>query len=109
MATPPRALTADEVFALPAPDDSLGFECVDGRPVPVMAATPIHGKLNGEVYRRLANHVIDNKLPGKCYIDAGFVLGLRRDRERMRGPDVSFVSRDKVDAHPGWRISALPA
>jgi Uma2 family endonuclease len=39
-------------------------------------------------------------LPGKVYSDAGFILGIPRDRERMRGPDVAYVSREKVDAHP---------
>jgi Uma2 family endonuclease len=32
-------------------------------------------------------------------VDAGFVLGLERDPERIRAPDVSYVNRQKVAAH----------
>jgi Uma2 family endonuclease len=46
------------------------------------------------------NHVIEHRLPGRVYHDAGFVLGLHRDPERMRGPDVAYVTREKLDAHP---------
>jgi Uma2 family endonuclease len=100
MATDPRILTADDVLDLPVPDDAIGYEFVDGRPVPVMPASPIHGRLTAEVTRRLANHVNEHRLPGTVYHDAGFVLGLRRDPERVRGPDVAYVTREKVDAHP---------
>lgn len=96
----PAALTADDVLDLPLPNGVSGYEFVDGQPVPVMPASAIHGELIIEVGRRLANHVIERRLPGKVYSDAGFVLGLRHDRERMRGPDVAYVDRRKIVAHP---------
>ncbi|MBI4544086.1 MAG: Uma2 family endonuclease [Gemmatimonadetes bacterium] len=99
MATSPAAFTADDMLDLPLPDGVSGYEFVDGRPVPVMPASPIHGRLIVEVARLLANYVIEHRLPGTVYSDAGFVLGLRHDRERMRGPDVAYVERSKVEAH----------
>lgn len=92
--------TADDVLDLPLPNGVSGYEFVDGQPVPVMPASAIHGELIVEVCRRLANHVIERRLPGKVYSDAGFVLGLEHDPERMRGPDVAYVDRRKVAAHP---------
>jgi Uma2 family endonuclease len=99
MATNPSAYTADDMLHLPLPNGAIGHEFVDGQPVPVMAASPIHGQLTVEVARVLANYVIEHRLAGQVYIDPGFVLGLRRDPERMRAPDVAYVERSKVEAH----------
>jgi Uma2 family endonuclease len=96
MATNPNTFTVDDVLDLPLPNGVSGYEFVDGQPVPVMPASPIHGELIVEVARLLANYVIEHGLPGKVWSDAGFVLGLARDRERMRGPDVAYIRRDKT-------------
>ena len=100
MATHPRPLTADDVLDLPVPEGLLGYEFVDGELVPVTPASPIHGNINGEVYFLLRQYLEERGLPGKAYVDAGFILGLRRDPERMRGPDVLYVAQSKIDAHP---------
>lgn len=88
MARQPQLLSADDVLDLPLPDGIEGYEFIDGEPVPVMAASPVHGELIVAVAARLYEHVRKMQLPGKVYSDAGFVLGLRRDRERMRAPDI---------------------
>jgi Uma2 family endonuclease len=101
MATDPaRILTADDVLDLPVPDDAIGFEFVDRVPVPVMPASPIHGWLIVEVSHRLRLHVERAGLLGRVYSDATFILKLPADPERMRAPDVAYVTRDKIDAHP---------
>lgn len=97
MATNRNVLTADDVLDLPLPDGAIGYEFVDGRPVPVMPASPIHGELIVEVAALLWHYVREHKLPGKVWNDAGFVLGLRRDRERMRGPDVAYIRAEKTN------------
>jgi Uma2 family endonuclease len=100
MATNPHILTADDVLELPDPEGGIGHELVDGRAVPVMPASPVHGRLIVKVAYLLERHVREHGLAGIVYSDAGFVLGLRRDRERMRSPDVAYVEREKVEAHP---------
>ena len=97
MATNPNAITVDDVLDLPLPNGVSGYEFVDGRPVPVMVASPIHGELIVKVAALLWHYVKQNDLPGKVWSDAGFVLGLRRDRERMRGPDVSYIRAEKTE------------
>ena len=52
----------------------------------------------------LFDHVRDHKLPGKVFTDPGFVLGLRRDPERMRQPDVVYVEKTRLGAHDPERI-----
>lgn len=99
MATDFQPLTADDVLALPVPDHLLGYEFVDGRLVPVTPSSPLHGSVTAEVIRRLGNHVIEHGLTGQVYHDAAFVLDLPHDRERMRGPDAAYVSREKIEAH----------
>ncbi len=96
MTTNPNALTADDVLHLRVPDDAIGYEFVDGRPVPVMPASAIHGRLILEVACRLQRHVEAVGPAGEVWIGAGFVLGLRRDRERMRGPDVSYILSERI-------------
>ncbi len=96
MATNIRKLIADDVVDLPVPNGIDGYEFVDGSPVPVTPASPLHGELIVEIGRRLANHVIEHDLSGTVFSDAGFVLGLDRDPERMRAPDIAYVEKSKL-------------
>ncbi len=100
MATNPTAFSADDALDLPLPNGVTGYEFVDGQPVPVMPASRMHGRLIVTVARILDTYVLEHGLPGEVYSDAGFVLGLRRDRQRMRAPDVAYVDRSKVEANP---------
>jgi Uma2 family endonuclease len=104
LATKPNFFTADEVQKLPVPGDALGYELVDGQPVLVMPASLLHGRLIVEVAYRLEKHVREHGLPGSVFSDAGVVLGLRRDPERLRGPDVMYVERTKLEGHDPERV-----
>jgi Uma2 family endonuclease len=96
MATNTNILSADDVLDLSVPEGVSGYELVDGRPVPVMPASPLHGELIVEVAYRLRRFVEEAGLPGRVWSDVGFVLGLARDPERMRGPDVCYIERDRT-------------
>ena len=104
MAARPDTLTADDVLEIPVPDGLIGYELVDGRAVPVTPASLVHGRLIVEVAYQLERHVRDHQLPGIVLSDAGFVLGLARDPERMRGPDVAYVDKGKLEGHDPERI-----
>ena len=104
MATKPRALSADDILEMPVPDGLLGYELVDGQLVPVIPPSLRHAELVALVTRALLNYVIDHAVPGKVFTDGGFVLGLRRDPERMRGPDVMYVQRSKLEGQDLERI-----
>jgi Uma2 family endonuclease len=104
VATHPHALTADDLLELPVPEGILGYELVDGRLVPVMPPSLLHAELVAVVTAMLFNHVRDQRLPGKVFTDGGFVLGLGRDPERMRQPDVVYVQRSKLEGHDPKRV-----
>jgi Uma2 family endonuclease len=56
----------------------------------------VHGDVTGKVYRPLAEHV---ERHGGGYVvvgDVGFVLSVPGDPERVRGPDVAFVSGERL-------------
>lgn len=92
--------TADDVLGLPVPPGFTGYEFVDGQPVPVTPTSFVHARLVVEIAARLRGHVEETGLTGTVLADAGFVLGLEHDPERMRGPDVAYVRQAKIDAHP---------
>jgi Uma2 family endonuclease len=89
-----RPRVADDVLKIPLPQGVSGFEFVDGKPVPVTPVGDRHGALNAELAYLLKRYVLERGIAGRVYVDAGYVLGLQRDPERMRAPDVSFVSED---------------
>lgn len=97
MSPGPDVLTADDVLTLPLPKGVEGYELVDGRPVPVTAASRIHARLIVQVAYRLETHVRQAGLDGEVLTDAGFVLGPPADPERVRAPDVAYVSLSRID------------
>ncbi|MGQ0812880.1 MAG: Uma2 family endonuclease [Gemmatimonadota bacterium] len=97
MATKPtRIYSADDVLYLTLPPDVSGYELVDGELVEVMPAGQLHSLLAGEVYTHVRNHVKDRGIRGQVHLDVGYVLGLQRDPQRLRGPDVSFVTPETL-------------
>lgn len=99
MATHRTPLAPDDLLDLPVPDHLSGYELVDGKLVPVTPASPRHGDLIVEVAYRLKKHVEAQALTGRVWSDAGFVLDLKRDPGRLRGPDVAYVSEAKLRVH----------
>ncbi|HEX7049431.1 MAG TPA: Uma2 family endonuclease [Longimicrobiales bacterium] len=100
MATPAHRLTAEEAIRRYGDPDAHGYEFVNGRLVPVSPASPVHGRVIGEVARVLGNFVHEHG-GGRVYVDPGCVLGLPGDPERMRGPDVAFIADETIAAAGG--------
>ena len=96
-----RTYSPDDLFDLPLPPGVSGFELVDGVPVEVTPVGPDHGSLAAELAGRLRDHVRQQHVAGRVYVETGYVLGLRRDPQRLRGPDVSFLSTERLQQHGG--------
>ena len=94
-------LTADDVLDVPVPDHLRGYELVDGELVEVSLVSPPHGRIAARVAHYLLAFVEERGLASNVYVEAGCVLGLRRDPERLRGPDVSYVSEATLQARGG--------
>jgi Uma2 family endonuclease len=94
-------LTADDVLDIPVPDHLSGYELVDGELVEVSLPSPPHARLVAQVTYQLMKFIEEHGLGGVVYGEVGVVLPLRRDPERLRGPDASYVSAGTLAAHGG--------
>ncbi len=87
-------ITAGDLWRMGAGD--VRRELVDGEIIEMTPAGGIHGRISGRIYRRLAEHV-DVRGGGEVVVgDVGFVLALPTDPERVRAPDVAFMSVDRL-------------
>jgi Uma2 family endonuclease len=77
-------------------------ELINGELVVREPVGRMHGRLTGRLSRWLVEHVERQGLDGEVLVgDVGFILSLPYDPERVRGPDVAYVSRDRLPAdHP---------
>lgn len=89
MATKAR-LTAKDLWQLGEGD--VRRELVNGEIIELAPVGGIHGQITLRIGRRLADHV-ERHGGGEVLVgDVGFVLNLPKDPERVRAPDVAFVS-----------------
>ena len=83
-------LTAQDLWKLGEGDTRR--ELVDGEIREMAPAGGVHGQIQARICRRLVEHV-DRHGGGQVLGgDVGFVLDLPHDPERVRAPDVAFVS-----------------
>ena len=93
MATKAR-LTADDLWKLGEGDTRR--ELVDGEVREMAPAGGVHGEITGRIYHRLVEYV-GRYGSGKVLVgDVGFVLQLPHDPERVRAPDVAFVTTARL-------------
>jgi Uma2 family endonuclease len=94
-------LTADDLWEIQGSDpDVHGWELVNGELVEVGPANLPHGRIQSRLAQLLWNH-IDQHDRGVIYTEGGFVLNVPGDSERVRGPDVAFVSHATLEAAGG--------
>ncbi|RMF89710.1 MAG: Uma2 family endonuclease [Nitrospinota bacterium] len=101
-------ITAQEFWQLGEGDRRR--ELINGEVVEMAPVGGVHGKLTGKIYRRLAEHV-DRQGGGEVLVgDVGFVLSLPYDPERVRAPDIAFVSHHRLpEGHlPTGFLSGAP-
>lgn len=87
-------LTAEDLWRMGSAD--VRRELVDGEVIEMAPAGGVHGRVTGRMASRLAQHV-EARGGGEVLAgDVGFVLGLPGDPERVRAPDVAFVSAARL-------------
>jgi Uma2 family endonuclease len=88
-----RLMTAEDLWALPE-KPGVNYELVDGEPIEVPGASPLHGLLSALVLRLIGAYTHERDL-GLAFGDGtGYIL--RRAPDVVRIPDVSFVSWARV-------------
>jgi Uma2 family endonuclease len=96
-----RRLTAEDLWEIQGSDPAVhGWELVNGELVEVSPANLPHGRIQSRLAQLLWNHV-DRHGGGVVYTEGGFVLEVPGDSERVRGPDVAFVSNATLEAAGG--------
>jgi Uma2 family endonuclease len=94
-------LTADDCWEMQGSDPNVhGWELVNGELVEVSPANLPHGRIQARLGQLLWNHV-DQHGGGVVYTEGGFVLQVPGDAERVRGPDVAYVSNATLEAAGG--------
>jgi len=84
-------LTADDLFLM---EENGPCELVRGEVIRMSPAGGLHGKLTIRIGALLDAYVRPRHLGVVCGAETGFIL--ERDPDTVRGPDVSFVSRDRI-------------
>jgi Uma2 family endonuclease len=93
-----KLITAEEFSQMPEPADGSLQEVVRGVIVTIPPPGGRHGFCCSKVARRLGNHVEDNRLGTVTCNDTGFIS--ERNPDTVRGPDVSFWSRERLSEVP---------
>ena len=92
MAREARRLTADDAYRLQSAEPGRhGYELVHGELVPLTPASLPHGRVSVRI-ARLLDEFTEDRRSGRVYSEGGFVFHLPDDPERVRAPDVAFVS-----------------
>jgi Uma2 family endonuclease len=97
MSTTTHLMTAEELANID--DDSHRHELIKGELLTMPPAKREHGRITANLTMLLGQYVKANRL-GDVYTESGFKL--ESDPDTVLGPDVSFVSQDRVDRADGY-------
>jgi Uma2 family endonuclease len=101
-----KLITAEEFARMPDPPDGSRQELVQGEIITMPPPGGLHGACCSKVDRRLGNFVEANKLGTVTSNDTGFIS--ERDPDTVRGPDISFWSRERLPEVPEGYIEVPP-
>ncbi|HEX8685083.1 MAG TPA: Uma2 family endonuclease [Pyrinomonadaceae bacterium] len=99
MSTTTRLITADELLVMPPYDENgnqCRFELIRGELRTMPLAKPLHGIICSRLSVRIGGFVEDHDLGETFGAETGFLLG--RGPDSVLGPDVAFVSHERLSA-----------
>src|SRR5947208_1360381 len=94
MTTAKKLMTGEEFEKLP--DDGKRYELLDGELHEMAPDNELHNDIRTLIGWALAEYVIPRKLGRVLSGDTGYYL--RRNPDRLRGPDLAFKSAERVQA-----------
>ncbi len=104
--TTQQLLTAEEFFRLPEPKDGARQELIRGVVVTLPPSGGRHGACCSRIDRRIGTYVDDCQSGTVCTNDTGFIS--ERDPDSVRGPDISYWSRERLPEVPSGYIEIPP-
>ena len=99
MSTTTRLITADELLVMPPYDENgkqCRFELFRGELKVMALAKPLHGVVCSRLSTKLGGFVEEHDLGETFGAETGFLL--EHDPDTVLGPDVSFVSHERLAA-----------
>jgi Uma2 family endonuclease len=103
---PKKLLTAEEFLLLPNPADGSQQELVRGKIITMPPPEGLHGVTCMKAGRHIGNFVDDNDRGTVACNDTGFIT--ERDPDSVRGPDISFWSKERLIEIPVGYIDIAP-
>ncbi len=104
--TQKKLLTTEEFFLLPDPGNGVQQELVRGEVVTLPLPGGRHGVCCSKAGGRIGNFVEDNNRGITVCNDTGFITG--RNPDSVRGPDVSYWSKERLPEVPVGYIEIPP-
>ncbi len=101
-----KLVTAEEFFRMPDPRDGSRQELVKGVIVTMPPPGGRHGVCCLKIGRRIGNFVEEKDLGTAVSNDTGFVT--ERDPDTVRGPDISFWTKERLPEVPDGYIEIAP-
>src|SRR5690242_19169627 len=101
-----KLITAEEFFQMPEPADGSKQELVKGRIETMPPPGGLHGACCSKIDRRLGNFVDSTNGGTVCANDTGFIS--ERDPDTVRGPDISYWSKERLPVVPKGYIEIPP-
>ena len=98
---PPRTMTADDLLHMP--DDGYRYELVRGELRKMPPPGIDHGRYIGRIHLSVGFHVVAQNLGEAIVGDPGF----RLEDDHVRGPDVAFISKERLSplgSQPGYYL-----
>lgn len=92
-ATLTKPISADELLAMPS--DGWRYELVKGELLKMAPTGFEHGVRTVALTTPLDTHVKSHRLGVVCAAETGFLL--TQDPDTVRAPDISFITRDRID------------
>lgn len=99
MSTTTRLITADELLVMPRRDehgDQCRFELIRGELKTMSLAKPLHGVVCSRLNFKLSGFVEEHELGETFGAETGFLV--ESDPDSVLGPDVAFVSHERLAA-----------
>jgi Uma2 family endonuclease len=99
MSTTTRLITADELLVMPPYDENgkqCRFELIRGELRVMSLAKPLHGVICSRLTIKLGGFVEEHELGETFGAETGFLV--ERDPDSVLGPDVAFVSHERLTA-----------
>lgn len=99
MSTTTRLITADELLVMPPYDENgnqCRFELIRGELRVMSLAKPLHGVICSRLTIKLGGFVEEHELGETFGAETGFLV--ERDPDSVLGPDVAFVSHERLAA-----------